>query len=861
MSFRKPGTQVSAGGLGAIGIGGDNSGPLFTNATVVIAPRQVSWPVRVGPVPPAASAFQPRQALRERIETARRHGDDVVLGQPGPARPATRILAGGGGVGKTQVAAWFAREHATDLVVWVAAVSTDHVITEYARAARRVGAPGADGADAGADAAAFLDWLRGTDRSWLVVLDDIADPADVTGWWPPQHPNGWTLATTRRRDAALASASRQRIDVDVYDPQESQAYLTQRLTEVGLAHLLDGDVAGLAQALGHLPLALSHAAAYLINEEESCGAYLARFTGGRERLAELMPADSDPDDYGRPVSVTLLLALEAADRASPAGLARPALALAALCDPAGHPETLWRADAVVDHLTSLRGEPVSADQAHRALRLLHRYGLLHHTGADPARSVRIHALTARAARETIVTDPDRLARTVADALVEIWPEDDYGADDLGEVLRANAGHLQALAPEALWADGVHDLVPLIGLSLFRAGRHTPGIAHWEGLVEQARARLGDEHIDTLSARGNLAGVYWQAGRTADAIALLERVAGDCARLLAADHPAVLVYRSNLATSYRQAGRYAEAVALQEQVIAEYRRRPDTAPADTLVARANLGVSYGYAGRTDDGVRVLEEVVAEREHLLGPTHPDTLKARVHLATLYRDSGRLERAIAMQEGVLAEQETRLGARHRETVITRSQLGTSYWRAGRLGEAIAIEEQVLAQHEELLGADHPATLLARDNLAVSYVGAGLTEKGTALLQKVAGDRTRVLGPAHPDTLTTLGNLANAYATAGRIADAFRLIRIVTAGRERVLGPKHPQTLTARAELAACHWHLGRTPRATALLRRVVADREEVLGPGHEDTRLARACLLAWTGAEAASGYRPPAAGHRGR
>jgi hypothetical protein len=169
------------------------------------------------------------------------------------------------------------------------------------------------------------------------------------------------------------------------------------------AHLLDDRAGDLATAVGHLPLALSHAAAYMIIQEEGCTAYVARYATGAERLAELMPASADPDAYGRPVAVTLLLALEAADTAEPAGLARPALAVAAVCDPDGHPDTLWATTPVTSYLSAHRaggpGVPVTADQARKALRLLHRYGLLTHTPADGARAVRIHALTARAARE------------------------------------------------------------------------------------------------------------------------------------------------------------------------------------------------------------------------------------------------------------------------------------------------------------------------------------------------------------------------------------------------------------------------------------------------------------------------------
>lgn len=104
----------------------------------------------------------------------------------------TQVLAGGGGVGKSQLAASYADQglgEGADLVVWVDASTPTGVVTGYAQAAARVQAPGASGQpdDVETDARVFLDWVAATSRSWLVVLDDITDPGQAAGWWPVSH--------------------------------------------------------------------------------------------------------------------------------------------------------------------------------------------------------------------------------------------------------------------------------------------------------------------------------------------------------------------------------------------------------------------------------------------------------------------------------------------------------------------------------------------------------------------------------------------------------------------------------------------------------------------------------------------------
>ncbi len=108
--------------------------------------------------------------------------------------------------------------------------------------------------------------------------------------------------------------------------------------------------------------------------------------------------------------------------------------------------------------------------------------------------------------------------------------------------------------------------------------------------------LGEDHPDTLTARGNLAASYWQAGRTGEASALLERVLADRERVLGADHPDSLTARDSLAASYRQSGHIGEAVVL------------------------------------------LRSVVEGRDRVLGPAHPDAAMSRAGLAAVLIGRGR-------------------------------------------------------------------------------------------------------------------------------------------------------------------------------------------------------------------------------
>lgn len=166
---------------------------------------------------------------------------------------------------------------------------------------------------------------------------------------------GWVLATTRRNDAWFSGQGRTVFRLDLYTGEEARAYLQRRLTDAGHLALHHAEHAEeVARELGHLPLALGHAAAYLINTRRTTGDYLALLRDTGSRLSELLPSSADTEGYGRPVAVSLLLALDAVRDADTTKLALPLLQLTCLMDPLGHPAHLWTTPASLTHLRTTR---------------------------------------------------------------------------------------------------------------------------------------------------------------------------------------------------------------------------------------------------------------------------------------------------------------------------------------------------------------------------------------------------------------------------------------------------------------------------------------------------------------------------
>ncbi|MFF0507412.1 tetratricopeptide repeat protein [Streptomyces fimicarius] len=844
--------QVSGTGDATASWGGTAVSGYVRDMTVVnqAAPRTpAAWPHQVGVLPPAALSYQHRAEV-DQLRTTLDGGGTATLSQ---------VLTGTGGVGKTQLAADHARtalsSGAVDILVWISANSRSAVTAGYAQAGMEILA--ADSSDPEQAARTFLAWLEPkADRKpcrWLVVLDDVADPADMRGLWPPTSRHGRVLVTTRRRDAALTGSGRHLVTVGLFTPQEATAYLTAVLAAHD-RHEPTGRISDLAADLGHLPLALAQAAAYIVDSGLTCASYRELLADRIAKLEHLLPEPGAlPDDQTTTVAATWSLSVEQADRIRPAGLARPMLQLAGMLDPNGIPAAVLVGEPALAHLAEQRGRtgqdsteeppPVSPEDAVHALRALHRLNLVEHTPDTPARAVRVHQLIQRATRDTLAPGQyDRLALTAADALSAAWPAIERDTA-LGQAFRGNSEALTRHGESALYQpDGLHTILFRTGLSLSEAGQVTAAAEHFAHLASTTHDRLGPGHPATLAARHNLAHCRGDAGDPADAVRILTDVLTDHVDALGPEHPHTLTIRSNLAQFRGRAGDAAGAADALAELLTDRIRLLGPDHPDTLDTRQRVAVWRGEAGDAAGAAGALAELLTDRIRLLGPDHPDTLVTRLGVATWRGEAGDAAGAAGALAELLPHQVRKLGPDHPATLATRQ--GVATWR-GEAGDAAGAADalaELLTDRIRLLGPDHPDTLDTRQRVAHYRGKAGDAAGAAAAFAELLPHQLRNLGPDHPAILGTRQNLAHHRRESGDAAGAVGALVELLADQRRILGSDHPFTLATRSTLAGSHGEAGDAPGAVAAFTQLVADTLRALGPDHPYTLIHRHNLARW-------------------
>jgi tetratricopeptide (TPR) repeat protein len=706
-------------------------------------------------VPALADGFTARLETSPGLAAALPAGAAVALVPDRAAAPATRPgpLAAPDtqdwlrSSGKTQLAAAFAeslwQSGGVDLLVWIEATSRASVLSGYAAATAAV--TGRDQASSCESVAAqFLSWLGETSRSWLVVLDDLSDPATLDGLWPA-GPAGRVLVTSAE-EAAVPSGMRI-VPLGPFSLREAISYLSGRLAA-------DPDkrhgVIELAQDLDLEPVALTQASAVIANTPLSCREYRAQFMHGRDQLAESSSARPSA------AAVTWTFSLGRADQLAPGRSAQLLLALTALLDGHGIPETILTAPAAGDFLAGDGNLPANGETAPAALAALEQAGLLTVVPVTAPPTVRISPVLQAALRAEIPEGMrDQAARSAADALLQAWPEGEQpGWPASG--LQSCVATLRRITGDQLWDGGCHPVLMRAGDSLDRARLTEPAADHWRDLATTSGRLLGGEHPDTLLVGQRLADAYLAAGRAADAIPWFQWALDRLTDKLGPDHH------------------------------------------DVIEARRRLGHALVAALQVPAAITVLERAAAQFEQVCGPGHADTLGARDELAAAYMAAGQYSDAITLYRRTLADRERAQGARHPQTMTTRHGLADAYLASGRAKEAVAAYRRVVADRERVLGPDNLDTLTARNNLGAAYQKTGKPAAAELACEQAWAGFERVLGPRHPDTLRSRAALAQVYRQLGRYGNARALLRDTADRLQRILPDDDPLITELRQSLA---------------------------------------------------------------
>jgi tetratricopeptide (TPR) repeat protein len=790
-------------------------------------------------IPSPKPNFTGRAAELERLR------DNLFSRQP----PHVQVISGMGGIGKTELATQYIHRNIDtyEIIWWIRAEHQDRVRDALVKLGQRLELRQAT-TDSARDrtVAAVLETLQsGRWSSWLLVFDNAANPLDLQKYIPASRAEGHVIITARQPNIVA-----DRIEVPPFTDAESVSFLRRTVPGLAEANGLAGvederrisEATRLATTLGHLPIAVEHAAAYLAETGQSVQVYLARFTENAHQLLSEQPTDSD---LPAPVSGTWAM--------SSTLLTADAEHLFNLCS-FFSPEPI-ATELFLQPAADIEGPPglaalLSSPQRFRAAATqLQRLSLARVDGARNL--IQVHRVVQAVTKGRLRLDRIEAFHAYRAAADMLLANSNPGNPDQGssdQVYDVSLQHLESddeflrtknPALRALIIDQVR--------RLHLRGGHVEAMKFGQGALEVWRNSLGEDNPQVLALSVEVAIAMYLGGRVADAHELILQI-----RPLLQSHnegegfKALLSCEVIYGADLRARNQFREALTLDLSILSKFETVYGINDERTLNVRNNIAIDYRNLGQFRDALETDERALADRRRVLGADDMYTLNSSNAVARDLRGLGLYQEALDIGRRVVAAFEVAGGRENIRWLDACEGFATALRKAGHHWDALRQSEHVLQRCRDYLGVDHMYTLRAAADLingrrAVGDLG------GAEELARQTHDLCRESGA--PDVLlyTVLVNLAAVLRVAGRPDIALLHDDQARRGLIRIHGDRHPFTLSANINYASDLSARGRLGEAIQLGQETLASCRIILGDDHPDTLMAAANL---SGDEASAG-----------
>ncbi|XVS62595.1 FxSxx-COOH system tetratricopeptide repeat protein [Actinosynnema sp. CA-299493] len=737
------------------------------------------------------------------------------------------------GVGKSELALEYAYRFSSDYaaVWWLSAHDRQSVLSGLAELAVRLSQPGST--DYGTLSA--LERLSNDPAyaRFLLVYDNADDP-DVLADVVPAGSTGHVLITSGPADG-------QAVELVPMRAEDSVRLLLDRVPG-----LTAEDAGRVAEAVGHLPLALDLTSSWLgetARTEVGAGSRDADAAAWATRTLFERLGRSEPDGVARVVDV-------AVDTLRDNATGRLAVLVAELCaflSPEGADLGLVRSPAFLARVIASGGvdaEPLELDAAEIDRVLWHgaRYGLYRVDWGDQY-SLRMHRVVQRALRDRMSpTDREQRRADVLGALAAVAPTEVEGESP---TRHARFAELQkhVIPSGALAGDDPKVRRWLVNQVRFLftdggAGVRRAALEPGRALLDSWTERFGA--ADPLRNRlaTELANVHRVLGEPTEALRLDDLALARQRRALDLTHPRPLITARGRGGDLRGLGLFAEALAEDQATWEGLRSVLGEDHPETRSAANNLASSMFLSGDAAGALALEEDNYRRRRRLFGTGDPRTWATLAQIGLYQRELGRYPEAL---DSLLHASQQLQALRHE---LNQVQIGVQWNRAialrlvGRAKEAKERTGKALRDYREVLGPHHPYTLGCALSFAADHRRVGVDPELAVELARTAlnGFRQHVgLREDHPFVALCKLGFGLALRAAGDPAGAVSQVEDATRTLRSRLGDTHPWTLAAAIDEARVHAAAGDADRAAELIAEAHTDCLEFLGHDHPHTAAA--------------------------
>ncbi|KAI5926228.1 hypothetical protein F4810DRAFT_656035 [Camillea tinctor] len=610
---------------------------------------------------------------------------------------------------------------------------------------------------------AMKNWFtQGPNNEWLLIFDNLdnLEAFDVTKYIPTAG-SGNILITSRRK---ISKRSWTPIKVEEMSEGESLSLLAKTAGFDGKPTLAEQNLASeLVQRLGHFPLAIEQAGAYISHrvsdDDDSYSQALDGYLDLYKRNAKKLFDKQQPitqNHRNDTILTTWEVSFNAVRNENP-----EAAHLLLLCGFLANSDIF---EEMINLGWKLSPNDLTFDDLARELS---SYSLVSLRGANDA--FLVHPLVQFWARERLSLDVQRrLAKEVVQLVARgLRLKEEQNNSEYMDFERRIIPHLK----------NAIDNVQMLLSSTPATNIHIPPPSAFTG---QGTIYNLYEIIE---------GWYlWIWGAIND-------VSMVCRRHIFSDVESIseewqLVYK--LGSVYRDWSSSYNTESIYRWAFSEARARLHIQHPKVLEIAGDLAHSILWQGRYDEAEDWYSWLLTSREKVLGKNHPATLGATKGLATISELRGDADRALKLYLEAWAGREEKLGQNDILTINVVSDICGLYYKQRNFAEALPWYKRMLSAQLKMQREEYGDTLRTMYDVGVILEEQGNFEEALRWYgQNVAGQEEEPLGKKHESTLLSMHAIGGIYEIHGQDEKALHWYKQSLAGFQEKFGEKDLATI----------------------------------------------------------------------
>lgn len=296
-----------------------------------------------------------------------------------------------------------------------------------------------------------------------------------------------------------------------------------------------------------------------------------------------------------------------------------------------------------------------------------------------------------------------------------------------------------------------------------------------------RELLGENTPETITSLALLAKAQLDSGNYRQAQEMQEKVLSGNAKLFGAKDPATLSSMNDLGLVLRRECQYSRAEYMHREALTGRRHILPEDHEDTLRSLDGLGVVLADQKRYKEAEDTHRQALEAKQRVLGELHPLTLVSMDNLASVLADQGELDEAKAIYQSALIRYTEILGDGHSDTISCLNNLACVLLSLDDYEGAEIGYQQAAIGYRNIFGEQHQYTLVAMQNLALTMVKQGKHSEAEKVCKEAFAITQKHRGNESPDALVWLQYLGMSLDRQGKYTEAESIYRQALRGWDK--------------------------------------------------------------------------------